>query len=113
MHVKKSLVKNCAGHNHVPGLRDGIGGNGRKAYIIDEIHHLNRDCQRMLLGILEQLPTHVIVIRDVLAMRDRGLSLEKIAGTLTDRGIPTKRGNGRWNQATVRGLCKRNGDTRR
>ena len=40
----------------------GCGGNGRRAYIIDEIHHLNRDCQRMLLGILEQLPTHVIVI---------------------------------------------------
>ena len=38
------------------------GANGRKAYIIDEIHHLNRDCQRMLLGILEQLPSHVIVI---------------------------------------------------
>ena len=54
----------------VAGLRElsqsmrfyGSGGNGRKAYIIDEIHHLNRDCQRMLLGILEQLPSHVIVI---------------------------------------------------
>ena len=30
--------------------------------VIDEIQHLNRDCQRMLLGILENLPTHVIVI---------------------------------------------------
>jgi len=40
----------------------GRGGNGRKAYIIDEIHHLNRDCQRMLLGLLEQLPSHVIVM---------------------------------------------------
>jgi hypothetical protein len=28
----------------------------------DEIQHLNRDCLRMLLGILESLPEHVIVI---------------------------------------------------
>ena len=40
----------------------GWGGIGRKAYIIDEIQHLNRDCQRMLLGLLESLPSHVIVI---------------------------------------------------
>jgi len=40
----------------------GFGGNGRRAYIIDEIQHLNRDCLRMLLGLLEALPNHVIVI---------------------------------------------------
>ncbi len=40
----------------------GWGGNARKCYIIDEIQHLNRDCQRMLLGLLENLPGHVIVI---------------------------------------------------
>lgn len=40
----------------------GMGGNGRRCYIIDEIQHLNRDCQRMLLGLLENLPNHVIVI---------------------------------------------------
>ena len=40
----------------------GWGGNARRCYIIDEIQHLNRDCQRMLLGILENLPSHVIVI---------------------------------------------------
>ncbi len=40
----------------------GWGGNSRRCYIIDEIQHLNRDCQRMLLGILENLPNHVIVI---------------------------------------------------
>ncbi len=40
----------------------GWGGNGRRCYIIDEIQHLNRDCQRMLLGILENLPNHVIVV---------------------------------------------------
>lgn len=38
------------------------GMGGRKAYVLDEIQHLNRDCQRMLLGILENLPTHVIMI---------------------------------------------------
>jgi replication-associated recombination protein RarA len=41
----------------------GFGSeNGRRAFIIDEIQHLNRDCQRMLLGLLENLPSHVIVI---------------------------------------------------
>ena len=40
----------------------GFGGNARKCYIIDEIQHLNRDCLRMLLGLLENLPSHVIVI---------------------------------------------------
>ena len=40
----------------------GWGGNSRRGYIIDEIQHLNRDCQRMLLGILENLPNHVIFI---------------------------------------------------
>ncbi len=40
----------------------GFGGNSRRAYIIDEIQHLNRDCLRMLLGLLENLPKHVIVI---------------------------------------------------
>ncbi len=41
----------------------GMGSkNGRRCYIVDEIQHLNRDCQRMLLGVLENLPTHVVVI---------------------------------------------------
>lgn len=40
----------------------GWDGSGRRAYILDEIQHLNRDCLRMLLGILENLPNHVIVI---------------------------------------------------
>ncbi|MHC4695334.1 MAG: AAA family ATPase [Planctomycetota bacterium] len=43
-------------------MQYGWGGDGRRCYIIDEIQHLNRDCQRMLLGILENLPSHVIVI---------------------------------------------------
>ena len=40
----------------------GCGGIDRKCYVIDEIQHLNRDCLRMLLGLLEHLPNHVIVI---------------------------------------------------
>ena len=40
----------------------GWTGQGRRCYIIDEIQHLNRDCLRMLLGLLENLPNHVIVI---------------------------------------------------
>ena len=55
----------------VAGLREldasmrtyGMGStNGRRCYIIDEIQHLNRDCLRMLLGLLENLPPHVLVI---------------------------------------------------
>ena len=40
----------------------GHGGNGRKCYVIDEIQHLAQSCQKMLLGLLEHLPNHVIVI---------------------------------------------------
>lgn len=40
----------------------GMGPSGRRGFIIDEIQHLNRDCLRMLLGLLENLPTHVVVI---------------------------------------------------
>ncbi len=43
-------------------LQFGWGDSGRRCYIIDEIQHLNRDCQRMLLGILENLPSHVFVV---------------------------------------------------
>lgn len=41
----------------------GMGSDkGRKSYIIDEIQHLNPACARYLLGFLEALPRHVIVI---------------------------------------------------
>jgi DNA invertase Pin-like site-specific DNA recombinase len=55
-----------------------------------------------------------VVIDDILKMRARGLSFPKIARSLTERGIPTKRGNGgtQWNQATINGLCRRHGDAR-
>jgi len=43
-------------------MQYGWGGSGRRAYIIDEIQHLNRDCQRLLLGLLENLPSHVLCI---------------------------------------------------
>ena len=38
------------------------GDSGRRCFIIDEIQHLNRDCMRLLLGLLENLPNHVLVI---------------------------------------------------
>ena len=41
----------------------GMGSvNGRRCFIIDEIQHLNRDCLRLLLGLLENLPSHVMFI---------------------------------------------------
>ena len=40
----------------------GWGPMARRGYIIDEIQHLSKDCQRMLLGTLENLPEHVAVI---------------------------------------------------
>jgi len=40
----------------------GMGGNGRKCYVIDEIQHLNPACARYLLGFLENLPSHVLII---------------------------------------------------
>ena len=40
-------------------------------------------------------------------MRTAGLSFARIAETLTAQGIPTKSGKGMWNQATIRGILKR------
>ena len=64
---------------------------------------------------LVENPTEQAVIDDILTMRARGLSFPKIARSLTERGIPTKRGNGgtHWNQATINGLVRRHGDARR
>lgn len=58
---------------------------------------------------LVENPTEQAVIDDILTMRARGMSFPKIARSLTERGIPTKRGNGgtQWNQATINGLVRR------
>ena len=40
-------------------------------------------------------------------MRTEGLSFTKIAEALTAQGIPTKRGNGTWDQSSVRGILRR------
>ena len=40
----------------------GWGPSGRRAYVIDEIQHLNPACLRFLLGWLESIPRHVLVI---------------------------------------------------
>ncbi len=45
--------------------------------------------------------------QDIQSMRENGLSFPKIAEALTARGIPTKQGNGAWNQATIRSILKR------
>ena len=45
--------------------------------------------------------------QDIQSMRDDGLSYPKIAEALTAQGIPTKSGNGTWNQATIRSILKR------
>ena len=49
------------------------------------------------------------VIREIHTMRDEGMSFPKIAQCLSDKGIPTKNGNGSWNQSTIRAILKRKG----
>lgn len=43
----------------------------------------------------------------IFAMRDRGASMRKIADFLTEWGIPTKRGGGRWSSSTIQRLLGR------
>ena len=52
-------------------------------------------------------PAEQETAQDIQSMRDNGLSYPKIAEALTARGIPTKQGNGSWNQATIRSILKR------
>ncbi len=60
---------------------------------------------------LTENPTEQAVIAEIVAMRAKGRSFPKIARALTDRAIPTKAGNGIWNQSSIRGIIKRaNGD---
>ena len=40
----------------------GWGSSGRKLFILDEIQHLNRECLKFLLGLLERLPSHVVIV---------------------------------------------------
>jgi len=40
----------------------GWGKSGRRVYIVDEIQHLNPACIRCMLGWLESLPKHVLVL---------------------------------------------------
>ena len=49
------------------------------------------------------------VLADIVAMREVGETLQGITDTLTERGVPTKRGNTTWNLWTVRGILKRTG----
>ena len=52
-------------------------------------------------------PDEQTVIAEVRALRDRGWSFPRIAEQLTAQHVPTKRGNGHWNQSTIRGLLRR------
>ncbi len=52
-------------------------------------------------------PAEQETVQAIQSMRDNGLSFPKIAEALTTRGIPTKQGNGSWNQATIRSILKR------
>ncbi len=54
---------------------------------------------------LEALPEEQEVLADMRAMRGAGRSLRFIAGALTARNVPTKRG-GRWSAETVRSTLK-------
>jgi replication-associated recombination protein RarA len=40
----------------------GWGASGRKLYVLDEIQDLNRECLKYLLGMLERLPNHVVIV---------------------------------------------------
>lgn len=40
----------------------GWGPSGRKLYVLDEIQDLNRECLKFLLGLLERLPNHVVLV---------------------------------------------------
>ncbi len=58
-------------------------------------------------------PAEQKIIKDILEMRDQGLSFPKIAQSLTERGIITKRGKTVWEHSTIRGLVKRHGKKRK
>ncbi len=47
------------------------------------------------------------IVGDMQAMRDKGFTLQRIANTLTDRGILTKAGNTIWRHQTVAQILRR------
>ncbi len=47
------------------------------------------------------------VLADIRAMRTAGRSYRSIADELTGRGVPTKKGRGRWSHMAVVGIVKR------
>ena len=52
-------------------------------------------------------PIEQAVITEIVTMRERRMSYPKIAKALTERGVPTKHGNHKWDQASIRGILKR------
>ena len=51
--------------------------------------------------------TEQAVIREMKAMRARGMKLKQIAADLTARGVPTKTGKDRWSHQAVARILKR------
>ena len=59
---------------------------------------------------LTENPAERAVIRDIQALRSAGRSLQRIAETLTGRGVPTKTGkSARWTHQAVAAILRRSG----
>ncbi len=59
---------------------------------------------------LVENPSEQAVIRDIKAMRSRGMKLQQIAAELTNRGVPTKTGKSRnWTHQAVARILSRVG----
>lgn len=57
---------------------------------------------------LVENPTEIEIIGEIHAMRNQGVTLQRIAETLTDRGVPTKTGRSeRWQHKTVARILAR------
>ncbi len=56
---------------------------------------------------LEPIKSEHAVIREMKTMRKRGSSCRTIAGELTGRGVPTKKGNATWTHQAVASILKR------
>ncbi len=66
-----------------------------------------------LYGALPSGKAEQAVLAEIRAMRAAGKSYRTIADELTERGVPTKKGNGRWSHMAVVGIVKRDLDRRK
>lgn len=77
-------------------------GNGQRVGSVPYGYGLDGDGVTLIDNPAEQA-----VIAEIVALRKRGRSYPKIAELLSRRGVPTKTGAAVWNQATVRGILRR------